>query len=55
MKFTRIIHIGQMELFPRVTVCLGSECDDGTYTDSTLIYIGWLVFDLCIEIPRKED
>lgn len=56
MKFTKIIHIGQMELFPHITVSLGyvdeygNDCDD-----AILIYIGWLVFDLCIEIPRKEE
>lgn len=55
MRFTKIVHIGQFEVFPHITICLGSECEDGTYTDSTLVYIGWLIFDLCIEIPRREE
>lgn len=55
MRFTKIVHIGQFEVFPHIAICLGSECEDGTYTDSTLVYIGWLIFDLCIEIPRMEE
>lgn len=54
MKFTGIIHVGQIDIFPHITISLGyvdefgSDCDD-----VVLIYIGWFVFDLCIEIPRK--
>ena len=54
MKFTRIIHVGQMEIFPHITISIGyvddfcKECDD-----AVLIFIGWLVFDICIEIPRN--
>lgn len=55
MKFSRIIHEGQMEIFPHITISLGyvdefgNDCDD-----AVLIFIGWFVFDLCIEIPRKQ-
>ena len=56
MKITRIIHEGQMEIFPHVSICLGyvdelgNDCDD-----AILIFIGWFVFDLCIEIPRNTN
>ena len=54
MKLTRIIHVGQIDIFPHITISLGyvdefgNDCDD-----AVLIYVGWFVFDLCIEIPRK--
>lgn len=56
MKFTRIIQKGQMEIFPHITISIGyvdefgNDCDD-----AVLIFIGWLVFDLCIEIPRNTN
>ena len=54
MKLTGIIHVGQIDIFPHITISLGyvdefgNDCDD-----AVLIYVGWFVFDLCIEIPRK--
>ena len=56
MKFSRIIHQGQMEVFTHITISIGyvdefgNDCDD-----AVLIFIGWLVFDLCIEIPRNTN
>lgn len=54
MKFTRIIHEGQMEIFPHITISMGyvdeygNDCDD-----AVLIFIGWFVFDLCFFFPRN--
>ena len=56
MKFSRIIHEEQMEIFPHITINIGyvDEFGNNCY-DAVLIIIGWLVFDLCIEIPRNTN
>ena len=55
MKFSGIIHVGQIDIFPHITISLGYVDEFGNYCDdAVLIYIGWFVFDLCIEIPRKR-
>ena len=56
MKFSRIIHEGQMEIFPHITINIGyvDEFGNNCY-DAVLIIIGWLVFDLCIEIPINTN
>lgn len=54
MKFTGIIHVGQMEIFPHITISFGYVDEFGNERDdAAMIYVGWLVFDLRIEIPRK--
>ena len=54
MKFTGIIHVGQIDIFPHITISLGYVDESGNdCDDAVLIYIGWFVFDLCIEILRK--
>ena len=56
MKFTGIIHVGQIDIFPHITISLGyvdelgNDCDD-----AVLIYVGWFVFDICIEIPSNTN
>ncbi len=56
MKFSRIIHEEQMEIFPHITINIGyvDEFGNNCY-DAVLIIIGWLVFDLCIEIPINTN
>lgn len=56
MKFSRIIHEEQMEIFPHITINIGyvDEFGNNCY-DAVLIIIGWLIFDLCIEIPRNTN
>ena len=56
MKFSRIINKEQMEIFPHITINIGyvDEFGNDCY-DAVLIFIGWLVFDLCIEIPRNTN
>lgn len=55
MKFSRIINKEQIEIFPHITINIGyvDEFGNDCY-DAVLIFIGWLVFDLCIEIPIKQ-
>lgn len=56
MKITPIVHVGQMDIFPHITVSLGYVDEFGNeHDDATLIYIGWLSFDLCIEIPKTNE
>ena len=55
MKFTGIIHVGQIDIFPHITISLGYIDEFGSDCENAiLIFVGWFVFDLCIEIPRKE-
>lgn len=55
MKFTGIIHVGQIDIFPHITFSLGYIDEFGSDCENAiLIFVGWFVFDLCIEIPRKE-
>ncbi len=56
MKFSRIINEEQLEIFPHITINIGyvDEFGNNCY-DAVLIIIGWLVFDLCIEIPRNTN
>ena len=56
MKFTRIIHEGQMEILPHITISLGYVDELGNVCyDAVVIFIGCFVFDLCIEIPRNKN
>ena len=56
MKFTGIIHVGQIDIFPHITISLGYVDEFGNDCDDTvLIYVGWFVFDICIEIPRNTN
>ena len=56
MKFSRLIHEGQIEIFPHITISIGYVVEFGNDCyDAVLIFIGWLVFDLCIEIPRNTN
>ena len=56
MKFSRTIHEEQIEIFPHITINIGyvDEFGNNCY-DAVLIIIGWLVFDLFIEIPRSTN
>lgn len=54
MKFTGIINVGQIDIFPHITISLGYIDEFGSDCENAiLIFVGWFVFDLCIEIPRK--
>ena len=45
-----------MEIFPHITISMGYVDEFGNDCDNAvLIFIGWLVFDLCIEIPRNTN
>ena len=56
MKFTGIIHVGQIDIFPHITISLGYVDEFGNdFDDAVLIYVGWFVFDICIEIPRNTN
>lgn len=54
MDYNHIVHWGQIDVFPHITISLGyvdefgNECDD-----AMMIYIGWLVYDFQIIIERK--
>lgn len=54
MNWKFICHYGQFDLLPSITISLGCECDDGSTTDNLIIFIGWLIFTLCLEFDKVD-
>lgn len=54
MDWRFICHYGQLDLLPCITISNGCECDDRTTTDNLIIFIGWLIFTLCLEFENKN-
>lgn len=55
MNWKFICHYEQLDLLPTFTISHGCETDDGGYTPNLIIFIGWLVFTLCLEFEINKE